>query len=803
MTAILDFLLNLQNVSLKDWSMMRLSFGLGGSTLGWMIFGAVVLGLLGWWSYRIQSTSPRKQLIMGVLRGAVLCLMVLLFCRPQLVIDQELRTPSIVAVWVDNSASMSLRDPYEDDAAMRGLVQQVGLRAKNPEVQRPSRWDLALDALEQAKGNWLHKLAEKQEVAILSGSGRAQLIGIARHPDQIDALLKQVRALTPSGELTDVPTVTAEVFRALQGQPISAVVLMTDGRSTEATRLDTATNLARQNFASFFALPLGQATAPLNLAISEPRIPENTFVKDPVSVKAKVTVTGLKAPRTITVNAYRRNADGKAGELLKSQEITLDPEHPSKDVDMVIKPEKAERMDLLIKADGIGEELTLADNQVAGSTTVLEAKVRVLYVEGQPRWEYRYLKNELKREKTVDVSVLLLSADENFAQEGNTPITRFPETPEELANYDVILLGDVDPLYFSPAQRKLMVDFVAKKGGGLGVIAGTLFMPDAYKGSDLEPLLPVVVDDPNLPVLSKAPNEPFNLRLTAAGRESAIFRFFDEPDDNLKQIREFAPMYWYKPVLGPKGAAEVLAVHPEKTVGSQPVPLIVVGRYGAGRTLYSGVADTWRWRLYTGEPLFQSYWLQMVRLLYRNKALGQSKRIELALESNSVEVGKPIRLSALVLDPTLTSQMPTNIPVQLVDSNGRTVETVTMTRLANAPEQYQGVGSAGQVGAFRLTVLPGALPVEVPAVEFEVRLPDREFSNPTADMEAMQVLAVGSKGQVISLPQAEKLGELVPDRAVMAPLRVAEELWNKPLALILLVALLTAEWIVRKSAGLV
>jgi hypothetical protein len=93
--------------------------------------------------------------------------------------------------------------------------------------------------------------------------------------------------------------------------------------------------------------------------------------------------------------------------------------------------------------------------------------------------------------------------------------------------------------------------------------------------------------------------------------------------------------------------------------------------------------------------------------------------------------------------------------------------------------------------------------VEVPAVEFEVRLPDREFSNPTADMEAMQVLAVGSKGQVIPLPQAEKLGELVPDRAVMAPLRVAEELWNKPLALILLVALLTAEWIVRKSAGLV
>ena len=286
-------------------------------------------------------------------------------------------------------------------------------------------------------------------------------------------------------------------------------------------------------------------------------------------------------------------------------------------------------------SDAAGEELTKSNNDASAITHVLDAQINVLYVDSFPRWEFRYLKNELIREKTVNVSSLLLSADDDFSQDADPAIekdgrlifpgaiTRFPETAEELSKYDILYIGDVDPTYFSPTQQKLINDFVGN-GGGICWIAGNMYNPEAYRDTPLSVLLPILPDelDPRARVMAPADNYAFNLVLTAAGRDSNLFRFFDDPELNVKQMADLPEMYWYKPVLGVAPAAEVLAVHPTRTQGGTPLPLIVTGHYKRGRTVFSGVADTWRWRRYTGEPLFQSYWLQMSRLLYRNKAFG-------------------------------------------------------------------------------------------------------------------------------------------------------------------------------------
>src|SRR5690606_17974678 len=103
----------------------------------------------------------------------------------------------------------------------------------------------------------------------------------------------------------------------------------------------------------------------------------------------------------------------------------------------------------------------------------------------------RYLKTEMMRDKTVEISCLLLSADPTFAQEGDRPIRRFPETITELLEYDVVVFGDVDPRYFSDAQLELIRDFVANRGGGFGMVAGPQFSPQAYRNTAIEALLPV------------------------------------------------------------------------------------------------------------------------------------------------------------------------------------------------------------------------------------------------------------------------------------------------------------------------
>ncbi|MGN6368802.1 MAG: hypothetical protein ACTHN5_11120 [Phycisphaerae bacterium] len=801
---------------------------------GWIVLGCVVLGVLGYLSYARQAASPKKRVVMGVVRAALLMLVFVLIWRPELVVEHEERTRSVVAVWVDSSASMQLEDPYTEPG-MRDFVHQVGMKEKLGAGQaRLNRYQVAVGALAEAK--WVRELAQTQDVAIYTGAGHAQLIGVAHRAEEVGPLVEQLAKGKPEGETTDVPTVVQEILQNSQGaggQRVSAVVVMTDGQTTEAGmgggggRLDLAIGAAERAGAKVMALPLGEAQEPFDLKLANMQVPENAFVRDPVGVRMELSGTGIGQATPVRVTLLRKN--GESGHLteLASREVTLDPEKKQMEVELDFRAakeseSKAEKFDLVARAEPVNagaEELTKGNNVVTGSTSVMDAQVNVLYVEGYPRWEFRYLKNELIREKTVNLASLLLSADEDFAQDADPrvvdkdgretfpgAIARFPETAAELSKFDVLFIGDVDPTFFSPSQQKLIVDFVGN-GGGIGWIAGTQWNPEGYKGTAMDVLLPVVPDelDPRARVMAASDNTPFNPMPTSAGLQSNLFRFFDDPEMNEKQMAELPQMYWYKPVLGLAPAAEVLAVHPTRTQGGNPAPLIATGHYKRGRTMFSAVDGTWRWRRYTGEPLFQSYWLQMCRMLYRNKALGQSKRIELAAETRRVEVGRPLRVTMEVRDPTMLGQIPTQVPVLVTDKSGAPVESMSLDRSGTDPTKWSGVTTAAQVGDFTIEAKPGVLPADSGAGKSTVTVepPQREFEKIAADVESLGTLAAKTTGRVVALPQAEELAKEVPDRSVPVLISNTEELWYKPIALVLVVGLATVEWLLRKSAGLV
>lgn len=835
MQSILEFLLSLDRVRLTDWDKVRFHWDL--PNYPWpvamlIVLAAIGLAIFGFWSYQRQSASPAKRIVMGVCRALVLVFVLFLFMRPSLVLDQELKTPSVVAVWIDESASMRLADPYRDPQ-MKDLVQRVSKQAKlEPGEVRANRYHLAIDALINAKENWLHKAAEKQHVALFSGGPTANLVGVAQSPEDIDRLLEKLKDRKPDQTATDVPVVIADVFRQLAGQPVSAVVLLSDGRSTEGSLPTVATTLAQQHRTPVYAIPIGQDDEPLNASIRAVEAPESAFVKDPVAIKARLHVAGLTGPTQVRVRLMRIGGPGatdpKAEAELMTQEITVDPAKPDPQVELILKPVKAgedknERFDMAIRVDAVGDELTLADNKSSVvSTTVMDARVNVLYIDGYPRWEYRYLKNELIREKSINVSTLLLSADEDFAQEGDPeekdaqgnvtfpgPIRRFPNTAEDLRKYDVILIGDVEPTFFSPSEMKLIADFVRKDGGGVGFIAGWAYNPNGYKDTALEPLLPIIPDSPALGSgrvpngPPNVPNEPFNLVMTAAGRESNLFRFFEDSQKNVQQMADNPPMYWYMPVVGLQGSAEVLAVHPSASMGGVPAPLIVTGRYGAGRTLYSAVADTWRWRRYLGEPLYQSYWLQVCRLLYREKAMGQSRRVELLADAPAVEVGKPLRVTARIKDATLVAAAPQQLTVQVVDADGNNLEPMTLSRVGSSQETYQGVSTASQTGKITLALQPGLLPADVAPIEVNVKGPERENADVTVDLASLGVMADRTEGQIVRMQATGDLARLIVDKSQLNLVPISEELWTKPIALALVVILLAIEWFTRKSSGLI
>jgi hypothetical protein len=258
--------------------------------------------------------------------------------------------------------------------------------------------------------------------------------------------------------------------------------------------------------------------------------------------------------------------------------------------------------------------------------------VKVLYVEGYPRWEYRYIKTALLHHPAVRISCLLTSADPGYEQEASDPDPRngfagrvkaFPKTAAALAAYDVILFGDVDKRLFTDKELKLVADFVRKDGGGFGMIAGPRFAPMGYRDTPIEGLLPVNIDRVGPDGKDEQFSQGFRPVLTDAGRASKILQLLEQPAGATgAESREGAePLYWFcrgvcvRTIPGQK-PPQVLAVHPTaKAPDGDAAPLLVLGRCGKGAVLFSAIDDSWRWRGAGGQPAYVNYWVEQLRAL--------------------------------------------------------------------------------------------------------------------------------------------------------------------------------------------
>jgi uncharacterized membrane protein len=835
---LFDFLLDLHEVTLRDWSKLRFGFIVEWHWLVILFFCALFFGF-GYWSYRAQSASPNKRFLMGVLRGVSLTYVFLLLCRPQLVLDYTEQTSSVVAVWLDSSASMTLEDPYKSPGMTEAVKRVTGETKLEKGQTRANRYQMALDHLEHAA--WLRELVKHQQVEFFTGGSSPRRIGkvaslapgqdLAAKIAELDACVADLRKIKPDVNSTDVPSVVTGINDIVlrEGHRLSSIVLMTDGQTTTGSRPDLAlAELARARSGSeVFSIGVGQEELPVDLRISTPVVPPGVFVKDPVAVKVKVNWSGLERATPAKVVVSRVLDNGSLTQLAE-EKVDLAAGAGEKDVELIFKPEKksngekSETYNLQATIEPLAalpsEELTLANNVSRGTLKVYDAEMNVLYVEGYPRWEWRYLKNEFIRETTVNVSSLLISADIESQAEGDpekkdakgkvtfAPVNRFPETKEDIEQFDVILIGDVRPDYFSPTQMKLILDHVRLKGAGLGWIAGAGYNPDAYANTPLADLLPVKPDDANRPALARPDNVGFNLELTAEGKNSNLFRFFDSQEKNLEQVKNLPELYWYKPVLGAKPGAAILAVHPTRSQGSERAPLIVTARVGKGRVVYSGICDTWLWRRYTGEPLFQTYWLQMARLLFQDRAMDQtSKRVTLTSSSTSLEVDGELMLTLDVKDTSLLNTLGESVRVKLntrsEGGGGRLVDIIKLDRVKD--DQYEGKIKLRNVGDFRAELDVPTLADEGTGLDITVALPSREREKLNIDKDAMELLARKTGGSYVDLSTAESLVQKIPDRSEPVMLRRNEELWIKPLALVLAILLLSSEWLLRKSAGLI
>jgi uncharacterized membrane protein len=624
-----------------------------------------------------------------------------------------------------------------------------------------------------------------------------------KEPISPEALAK----LEPNGQHTQILPSIRAVLNDLQGQRLAGLIVLTDGRETPASALGEGLAAVKEFGVKVFPVAVGSEKAPTNIEIQGISVQDSAFKGDVVNVKVNVRGTGYEAGHPVTLVVK----DKKTGRILTAQgqtgetRVTLPDDQPV-EAEVQFKADDVGALDLVVEAVKQQGELDDEDNIRSAQIAVLEARIAVLYVDGYPRWEYRYLKNEMIRDNTVDISCLLTSADPTFAQEGDKPIKRFPESIEEMMDYDVVLLGDVDPRQFSDAQLQLIADFVNRRGGGLGMIAGPKWSPQAFKNTPIEAMLPVSISrvegEESPPTITSG----FRPVLTKEGAASSIFRFFAERSANEKFIAEdVQPIFWYCRGLTAKpGVGEVYATHPQDTgPDGRKAPLLVLGRYGAGRTLFSAIDDSWRWRFYTGESVFDTYWVQQIRYLARSKKLGQ-RRITFIAMRPGYQLGEQVKVNLRVLDPQLMQQLPEQIRVEVQDAAGQVIRHESLTRQEGQPELYVATFTADRVGNFVVKLPQLAGQEQGQDLPVTVAVPRLELAQPQVDRTFLTRLASETLGKVVDADQAPQvLPGLIQSAARVIPVETTRPLWDAPIALAFFVLLITGEWVARKMFGMV
>lgn len=612
-------------------------------------------------------------------------------------------------------------------------------------------------------------------------------------------------SLKSDGQGTQLVESLRQVMEQMQGQRLAGVIVLTDGRETPAESRAESIEAIRAFSVKVYPVMVGSDDPPRNIEIQSIAARDTAFKGDMVQVRGIVRASGFSPDQPIElslVNAVTGQPLLDESGKPVTQTINAGDGQPIK-VELPFMPQQEGLVDVKLVANPLPGEIDDQDNARTTQVSVLNAKIAVLYVDGYPRWDYRYLKNEMIRDKTVDISCLLTSADPTFAQEGDKPIRRFPESMDELLQYDVILFGDVDPRQFTDNQLQLVSEFVARKGGGFGMVAGPRWSPIAWRNTAIEPILPV--DISHAVAGGADANEGFRPVITPEGMDSGLFRFFPDKQRNEQYLKnEWPAIFWYCKGIVPKdGVGEVYAQHPTDTgPDGRKAALEVLGRFGAGRTLFSAFDDSWRWRFYTGESIFDTYWVQSLRYLAGNRKSGQRKLAFTSLQP-TYQLGERVQVQLRVLDGQLLTQLPEQLTVFVTDA--ATQELLGRQTLMRQPGQvdyYVGSWTADRIGRYRVQLASIAAGVDGLDLPLQVIVPRLEYDHPQVNRTFLSALAAQTSGQALTLDQAKNLPRLIQSMARVVPVQTSQALWDAPLAMAIFASLICLEWVLRKVHGM-
>ncbi len=773
-----------------------------------LIVPAVCLAV--WWIYRGEKgqLSPSRRVFMSVLRISLLLGVVAFLCEPTLTRERVQSENAYVLVLVDDSYSMGITDRYGDTEIRSRLEQVLGA----PFGEKTNRLDLVRAVFSEERLDFINQLRRKVNVRLVAGSnGLRTLADLPRLAEgEVEAEPLDLSGLNLQGKVTRLGDSIYEAVNELRGETVAGVILFSDGRDNGGVLRpeEAASRLARREI-PIRVVGVGDAEEPKDIRVFGLNISEVVLEGDLVPVDFNVVSRGFER-KHLKVELRLVGLDGVSGRPIP-RFITLKGNGEIQPVRMEFRPKNPGKYLARVEISYQEGELFRENNFEERPVTVLSQKIKVLYVEGPPRWEYRYLLHALVRDPTMQTHILLYSADANYLQEsspGLNPLREFPRTKDELFEYHLVIIGDVEPERLTPKQKEWLLEFVDDLGGGVIFVSGTWYLPQKYRGDPLEKLLPVVLEDTESSIYDTEDlvNE-FHVRLTPEGREHPVMQLVGDPEENLElwqvQGRSHVTLpgfFWFAEVKNLKPGAVALAVHENKShLKHGPRPIFAYQYLGRGRTFVSLVDSTWRWRRGVGNKWFYRFWGQVIRFTSAGRLLGKSKRFSVHTDQREYTLKSLMRLQARVLDerfkPVKNSE--TQIYIEKLNNLDGEREEITALQVPSRPEYFETSAEARELGDHRVWIEDRG--EEVASTTFRVVVPQLEYGEPRMDRPRLVKIAAASGGSYHEVYEVESLLSKIEAMEKEIPISSqSESLWDSRWLLALFMAVLTLEWILRK-----
>jgi uncharacterized membrane protein len=714
------------------------------------------------WTYRgIGTERPlRDRLVLVGLRLAALAVLLVCLFRPMLILKASVPQQNFVGVLIDDSRSMTIAD--RDNQPRSAFVQQQ---------------------LSGSAAKLLSDLSQRFVVRFFRFSSATDRTATA-------ADLKYTGTATRLGQALE------RARDELSGLPLAGLVMVTDGADTSDASLDEPLASLKAQSIPVFTVGLGQERFERDIQVTRVETPRAVLKGTSLVVDVVLSQTGYSG-QTVALNV---EDDGR---IVSTQEVKLPGDGESSTVRARFMASDAGPRRFRFRiAPQTGEQVT--DNNARDALIeVRDRREKVLYFEGEPRFEMKFMRRAVDDDKNLQVVILQRTAENKFYRfEVATPdelVGGFPKTREELFAYRAIILGSVEASSFTPEQLRMLADFVNKRGGGLLMLGGRRsFAEGGWAGTPVGEVLPVALE----PGAREAPYfSELSVHPTRAGALFPITQIAENEAASSARWDGMPPVSAVNPIRAVRPGATILLSGVDSRRQEQVV--LAYQRYGRGKAIAMPIQDSWLWRMDARMPLSDTthamFWRRLVRWLVD----GVPDQVNVTAARDRVEPGEPIRVTVEVLDPAYVEVNDAHVEAQVTSPSGKTSD-VPMEWTVERDGEYGAVITPDEPGLYDIKVKATRDQKELGTNAQHVRVSagDAEYFDAAMRATLLKRIADETGGRFFTPATTASLAEAISYSGRGVTVVEERELWDMPVLLLLLMGFIGAEWGYRRTRGL-